>query len=251
MDALKATLMSSRLKLVKGEGSPPKSDSHPTVPNLCAVFGTGKGGKVYLDSWLEDGLVTQVIGHFRDVKTTVPRKPYWDLVWQLFSLKTLESQGSVKLFLDQGSNYHETFFAVWGGRYNYEEGLFIHSLTKWMIGEKLAPEELDLVRSLGLNEVQNAFDRINLLFFLIALAYQNQLLKPYVLVLDGLEALEGHSNQTQLLTELFDVCLAAERWSRIGSPLTVRLEMASPVKVLHLFRDNHKRLFDLVAQAIQ
>lgn len=242
--------MTPKLTLLKYEDAAPESERLPTSPVTSFVFGSGRGPKVYLDSWLEEGLATCVLDHFRSIKTIVPKQPYWDLIWQLFSLKSLESEGSVNLFIKEGSNYHNVFYAIWDARHDHPEALFVGAIAKWMTNEPMTSEEWIIVRSLGLGEVHRTFDRINLLLFLTAISSQNMLLKPYVLALDGLEHIFDHPHQQQLISELFDLCLSAERWSRIGNPLTIRLEMLDATRTLSQIKAVHPRLFDLIVQAI-
>lgn len=186
-----------------------------------ATFGSGKGPRVILEGWSKVGLMQAVTHHFSNIKTLVPTPYKWDLVWRLFELKQISSMSDLSLFLDETSNYYSTFRALWEGKDFFPLTSYIPAITKWLSQQTQTSEEWFITRSLGLGEPPTEFDRVNILFFITALAGQNQLLRPYTLVLTDLEP------DFESKKDFFDLCLIAERWSRMdeGNPITIELDL--------------------------
>lgn len=227
----------------------PLSERHssydPVKSSPVAVFGHGLGPKVYLELW-DSGVAKATIDHFRNIRTIVPTPYEWDLLWQLFSLKTLHSDGSVRLFIDEGSNYHDVFRVIWNSRHDYDIDTYVETISRWITGDHQSVEGWSIVRFLGLGDVRRDFDKINILFFITEIAHQNRLLSPYTLMVDNTEVLR---EKPHLLEEMFDLCISAERWSRIGNPISIQVKLST--ETLNWVNDQHPRLHDLLRQALR
>jgi len=152
----------------------------------------------------------------------------WSLLWSLLSVEDFLIEDPLRDLADQGDRYTEFFRAIWETRFLYGEGRnvrpLVTSLTRWASDSTLFPDDRETLRRLGIRRaLKRRRDRYDLLFFLLALARQNECVERAVFVFDGLEdALsqekEARRKRFRSLLELAEV---AEHWATLGSPVGV------------------------------
>ncbi len=257
-DALRSSWVPPDIDHLKKWASSVGSDARPllliegpTPTHRASVYRLTKTAQDEMaGKWLERGLVanlTDRISKLRCVGSIIPHE--WDLLWNLLTLEQLEVEGPVRDLIDQGDLFTQAFKAIWEARFRLDEGrelqTFVSTLARWMTASKLTEEDRVLLGSLGLeNELETTFERLDLLFFLVTLARQNELLYPTVLAIDGLERMvtQGASKRKESLKELYDFCVAAERWGRLGSPLGFMLGYSNEHEALESFERSNAKL---------
>jgi hypothetical protein len=201
-------------------------------------------------TWLDEGIVENLTARFSKVRAIGSIIPHeWDLLWNLLTLEQVEFEEPLRLLIDQGLVFTEAFKAIWEARSRLDEGREIKNLvtaiSRWMTGVKLAPAERRLLGSLGIErELGTPFERLDMLFFLVTLAKQNDLVAPLVLILDGLDRVVtlGVSRRKVMLKELYDFCLAAERWSRLEAPIGFMLGYSDEHRALDAIERANSKL---------
>jgi hypothetical protein len=176
---------------------------------------------------LTEGLVTNLtrrLSKVRSIGSIIPHE--WDLLWNLLTLETLVVEDPLRLLVDQGHLITEAFKAIWEARFRLEEGQEVQdavsAISNWMTGAPLDVAQRKFLGQLGIvSEPSTTFERLDLMFFLVALAKQNELVSRTVFIFDGLEraVVQGVSRRKAFYKECFDFCIAAERWSRLGAPI--------------------------------
>lgn len=202
------------------------------------------------DTWIEQGIVNNLTQRAQKVRSIGSITPHdWDLLWNLLTLETLEINEPVRTLVDQGHLCTELFKALWEARFRLDEGqevkTFVQAISKWMTAETLTPQQKGLLGSLGIqHSVETTYERLDVLFFLITLAHQNDLLSNLIFVLDGLDKVvtQGVGQRKLLLKELFDFCIAAERWSRLGAPIGFMLGYSAEHKPLDSIQRSNLKL---------
>lgn len=200
----------------------------PTPAHRAAVY---RLAKTLQDdksaAWVEQGVVenlTERLSKVRAIGSIIPHE--WDLLWNLLTLEQLEVEEPVRSLIDQGHLFTEFFKAIWEARFQLNEGKdikpFVTALSRWMTAAPLDSSQKELLGQLGIErELETTFERLDMLFFLVALAKQNELISQLVFVLDGLEKVAslGVSPRRQRSKELLDFFLVADRWARLGAPI--------------------------------
>lgn len=205
-----------------------------------------------VEGWADQGLVNALTERLSKTRATGSITPHqWDLLWNLLTVSDLEVQGSLRMLVDQGLSISEAFKGIWEARFRLDEGQdlqsFVNLISRWMTAAELSSEERSLLGGLGIeNEPDSPFARLDMLFFLATLARQNQLLGPTVFSIDGIEAalMKNPARKKELLKELFDFCIAAERWGRLGSPLGFVLGYNGTYDAMSSFAQAHTKLAD-------
>jgi hypothetical protein len=223
----------------------------PTPAHRASIYRLTKTVQAEMASkWLERGLVanlTDRVAKVRAVGSIIPHE--WDLLWNLLTLEQLDVVDPVRSLIDQGDLFTQAFKAIWEARFRLDEGrelqTFVSTLSRWMTASELTRADRELLGSLGIeNELETTFERLDLLFFLVTLARQNELIYPTVFVFDGLERMvtQGTSKRKASLKEFYDFCLTAERWGRLGSPLGFMLGYSNEHDALEVFEKSNAKL---------
>ncbi len=202
------------------------------------------------DSWLTEGLVqnlTHRLSKVRAIGSIIPHE--WDLLWNLLTLETLEVEDPLRLLVDQGHLITEAFRAIWEARFRLDEGRevkdVVSALSKWMTCGELDVGQRKLLTELGITrEPSSTFERLDLLFFILALAKQNELVTSTVFVFDGLDRVTrlGIGRRRAFYKELFDFSVAAERWARLGAPIGFMLGYSKDHDPLNVIESAHPKL---------
>lgn len=200
--------------------------------------------------WLEQGIVVNLTDRFakeRAIGSIIPHQ--WDILWNLLTLDSLEVEDQMHLLVDQGGIFTEAFRAIWEARFRLDEGRelknFVDLLSRWMTSSPLSSEERQLLGELGVkSEIETTYERLDLLFFLVTLAHQNELIGTRIVVLDGIDRLlmMGVAKRKAALKELLDFCIVAERWARLGSPLGFILGYSNEHDALESFERSNAKL---------
>jgi hypothetical protein len=105
-------------------------------------------------------------------------------------------------------------------------GALVDALIHWMTWAELVGKDRELLGKLRLSRpLQSDEERLDILFFLLALARQNGVIGPAIVVFDdlGLALRQGHHARRQLLADTLKLILAAERWDRLGTAFGIVL----------------------------
>lgn len=126
--------------------------------------------------------------------------------------------------VDRGFRFTEVFKALWeafflrkeGRTSEYEE--LLSSLFRWLVGAGLDTTDTDILRKSHITRaISTPRERLDLLFFLVALARQNSALDHQIVVFDGIEQAVRQGKgleRKQALRDLLLVIDTAERWNR-------------------------------------
>jgi len=182
--------------------------------------------------WLSDGLVHNLIRRIRSglklTGRTTADVDEWDLLRNLLLLPdlTLEGNEPFKDLVDQGLTISLAFKALWQARFLITEGQsvesFVTTLGKWLCGVAIFSEDVERLHQLGIEHLLTTIsDRLDVLFMLLTLASQNDLLDRVIVPfkhLDQLITKELYSRKV-FTKELYEFLLAADRWGRIEAPV--------------------------------
>lgn len=192
----------------------------PTSTHREEVYRTCGAGKRDGDGWL----VRSVQAHFVDQFWTLLGD--WGLLWGVTDVKELILDDPLHGLVDQGFRFTEVFQALWEIRFLRDEGRDVRSLmmalVDWFSMRPLNAGQQDLLaRSKITRELSTPQEQLDVLFFLSALAHQNDVLQNAVVVFDGLDRALGQAPKPckKLLRDLLGLVTTAERWGRLGSPL--------------------------------
>lgn len=149
----------------------------------------------------------------------------WDLLWNLLDVQEFIVEEPLRGLVDQGFLFTEFYQALWEARFLLQESApgvtdLVEALIRWMTQPELDPEDRKRLGKLRLSRpLQSDGERLDMLFFLLALAGQNGTIKPVVVVLDelGKATLAGQQTRRKVLADLLQLVLAAERWNRLGA----------------------------------
>lgn len=200
----------------------------PTPAHRAAIYRLTKTVQDDVtDSWLSEGLVANLTHRISKVRATGSIIPHeWDLLWNLLTLETLVVEDSVRMLVDQGHLITEAFRAIWEARFRLEEGRevkdVVSALSSWMTSAPLSSAQREQLTQLGITrEPGSTFERLDMLFFVLALAKQNELVTQTVFVFDGLDRAvrQGIGKRRAFYKELHDFTVTAERWARLGAPI--------------------------------
>lgn len=161
----------------------------------------------------------------------------WNLLWELLDVSDFVVEGPLRGLVDQGFLFTEFYQALWETRFLLQESdpsveSMAKALIHWMTVPELNPEDRKLLGRLRLSRpLQSDEERLDTLFFLLALARQNGAIGPAVVVFDGLgwAVRQGQQTRRQLLADLLKLVSAAERWNRLGTALGIVIGFESGV----------------------
>jgi hypothetical protein len=179
------------------------------------------------NSWVKEGLtqdLTHRISKVRAIGSIIPHE--WDLLWNLLTLENLVVEDPLRMLVDQGHLVTQFFKSLWEARFRLDEGRevreVVQALSNWMTSAPLDDAQREQLTQLGVTRKPvTTIERLDMLFFLLALAKQNDLVEQLVFVFDGLDQAvrQGIGKRRQFYKELADFVLAAERWARLGAPI--------------------------------
>jgi len=203
------------------------------------------------ETWLASGLVENLTQRFSSLKMkgSLISHP-WDLIWSLLTLTdfNIETNDALRVLIDQGSLFTEAFRAVWEARFLLTEGHIVapvvELLSKWVSHRMLFIREREQLMQLKItNELTTPSARLDVLFMLLTLASQNNLLDRLVLPLEGLDKVLdlGLVQRKAGLQELYEFVLAADRWARLGSPVGFVITYTHPDTIARIGRA-HRQL---------
>lgn len=223
----------------------------PTPTHRATIYRLTKTAQDKLaQEWVEQGVVENLTARFAKVRTLGSIIPHeWDLLWNLLTLEKLHTEDPIRTLIDQGHLLTEAFRSIWEARFRLEEGTevknFVRVLSRWMTAQPLDTSERQLLGTLGVkHEPKTTIERLDMLFFLASLAKQNELVTNIVFIFDGLEraATLGVSRRRELLKELHDFCLTADRWARLGSPIGFMFGYSNEHKALDSIERSNAKL---------
>jgi hypothetical protein len=177
------------------------------------------------DTWqdkLFTGFLADRLSKLRSIGSIVPHE--WDLLWNLITVDEIHFDPSLQDLVNQGKLYARINNVLNEARSRLDENVevkpVVKALGKWLsVGQLEEMYDQSLLGMRGPNLMPVPYERFDALFFLVTLSSLNGLLAPTVLVLDGLEGILGHYHRKGLAKELVDLCMAIDRWSRMGCPL--------------------------------
>lgn len=173
-------------------------------------------------SWVKEGLVEALTQRL----AFATQKDSWQLFHALLDVPDFVVEEPLRSLVDQGFRFTEFFKAIWEARHLLQESRdtaatqLTTALIQWMTGQTLKPETRELLEKAHISrELISTQDRLDMLFFLLALAQQNGLIDRTVVVFDSFELAvrQGTDQRRALLREALDVVVAAERWTRLGA----------------------------------
>jgi hypothetical protein len=161
----------------------------------------------------------------------------WNLLWELLDVQDFVVEEPLRGLVDQGFLFTEFYQALWETRFLLRESnpdveSLANALIHWMTEPELSPKDRQLLGRLRLSRpLQSDEERLDTLFFLLALARQNGAIGPAVVVFDGLERAvrQGQQARRQTLADLLKLVSAAERWGRLGKALGLVMGFESGV----------------------
>jgi len=149
----------------------------------------------------------------------------WSLMWSLLLVEDFLIEDPLRELADRGQRFTEFFRALWEVRFLHGEGRNVRpqitSLTRWASDSTLFPDDRETLRRLGIRRaLSRRRDRYDLMFFLLALARQNECVERAVFIFDGLEdVLEQAPNiRRKRFRSLLELTEVAEHWATLGSP---------------------------------
>lgn len=171
----------------------------------------------------------------------------WNLLWELLDVPEFVVEEPLRGLVDQGFLFTEFYQALWEARFLLQESAprvenLVEALIRWMTWTELSSEDRKLLGTLRLSRpLQSDEERLDTLFFLLALARQNGTVGPAVIVFDDIDLAlrQGVETRRQLLTKLLKLISAVERWDRLGMALGLVLGV-SPGVLTSLKRYNPK-----------
>lgn len=154
----------------------------------------------------------------------------WGILWNLLDVEEFFVDEPLLSLVNQGLLFTEFYQTLWETRFLLQESApevdkLVDSVVRWMTAGELTSDHRQYLNRVRISrEVTSDSERLDLLFFLVALANQNAALnRPVVVVYDGLEQAMGQSppKRRKLLTDLLQLIEAAERWNKLGAALGV------------------------------
>jgi len=151
----------------------------------------------------------------------------WNLLWELLDVKDFVVEEPLRGLVDQGFLFTEFYQALWEVRFLLRESTpniegITDALIRWMTLEELSTEDHQVLGRLRLSRpLQSDEERLDTMFFLLALARQNGIAKPTIVIYDelGKAVRQGQSTRRKILADLLKLISAAKRWNRLGSAL--------------------------------
>lgn len=194
----------------------------PSPAHRCLVYSWCEVEGKTADAWLVKG----THAHFSDQIAKL--RGAWGLLWGLIDADDLIVDEPLHGLIDQGFRFTELFQAIWEARFLLSEGRdvrdLVHALTAWLTNKQLDANQRTLLRKARIgHELSSGQEQLDVLFFLTALAQQNDVLDKAAIAFDGLDRALGQAPKPrrQLLRDLDGLIRSTERWARLGSPVGV------------------------------
>jgi hypothetical protein len=181
-----------------------------TVPGLTVL---GNGLRGHEQDWVTKGIRTDLTQRVRGLTPTP-----WGLIWDLLSVEDFVVEDPLKGLIDQGFRFTGCFKALWEARFLHREKRpketmqLLGALIRWMTAAELTPEHKALLTGVGVKHALSETECMDMLLFVLALAYQNGLTDRSVFVFDGIEQAKKN-----VLRKIADGVAVFERWTRLGS----------------------------------
>jgi hypothetical protein len=239
-----------------------EGDWHRFHPGI--VVDAGLEASEWIDTSVVENFLVRVLRMKLPVldKTQVPKwYPHvggaWELLWNLLAVDEFLVDEPLRSMVDQPFYLvHDVHRALWEARFLAREHptldqaeRFMTALTRWISGEPLGDDGRQLLSAIGIKRlVSSPAEKLDVLCFLLSLAYQNGLLERTVFLFDDLEnALQP--NRRASLRQLRDFIDGVRRWSRLGgSPIGILLGFTGTRTDLQLLgKYNTKLAVDVTA----
>lgn len=209
----------------------------PTVWDRAALYVSASKGPWHLEykearAWLKTNPLADLLERITKIQVSpdfqgkVPTVTEWEWLWGLVHLEDfyieeplrgMSAQGpylvhsAIKLLL-------EVRFRIQEGHSDKDVGFAFQTLTDWMTGQPLTPEQIALVAEvqgskLAPRQLQVLSERIDMLVFFLTLAEQNGVISKVVLVWDDLETAVRNGSRASL-TVMRQILEAVTRWAR-------------------------------------
>lgn len=196
---------------------------------LLAVKGPSLLHRMEVYRWICPGEPGEWLGSPREYLSARTAGPNWNLLWDLLDVQDFVVEEPLRGLIDQGFLFTEFYQALWEARFLLQEstlgvGALVEALIRWMTLTELGAEDRKLLGRLRLSRpLQSDEERLDTLFFLLALARQNGTMEPTVVVFDelGKAVRAGVATRRKVLAELLKLVSAAERWNRLGAAIGI------------------------------
>lgn len=186
------------------------------MPGLQVV-----GNSRNTQDWFQKGILDDIAQRVR----AITGRP-WGLVWDLLDTPDFIVEEPLRGLIDQGFTFTGLFKALWEARFLLQEGkkpegmALMGAVFRWLCGQELTVEQQIQLEAVHIDrELVTMPERLDMLLFLLALAYQNGLVDRTVFVLDGLERVvrTGPDKRKDLLRQLNEATTVFSRWAKLGS----------------------------------
>lgn len=209
------------LALTQG-GHPLLGIKGPTPAHRQQVYNWAAGGRAgTFQDWLKHGPINYMTGRLLS-----PGCEPLSLLRDLTRDELVVTEPLHGL-VDRGFRFTELFKALWEAYFlrrecrNEEYDDLLSAIFRWLVGADLHPDQAAILRKAHITrDVSTPREQLDLLFFLVALAKQNELLHQEVVIFDGIDqAVRQGDGQDRknILGAFLTVCEAAERWSKLGA----------------------------------
>lgn len=200
-----------------------------------------------------------VVPSSEDVPNLTPKKA-WRLIWGLIASDEFLVTDPLRSILDQEFHLvHRVYRLLWEARFIAREAKetpdrlfdFVESIIRWVTNEPLSEVDRDILGLFGIaRPIEQASDRLNVLFLLVTLAEQNALINRAVFALNDLEYVlrpEGRALLRQLDTFLGIV----DRWSGLGCPIGIVLGFDASQRNMALLKRLNPKLHQRVELGLE
>lgn len=212
------------------------------IPGI-AVLGRTK----YTQEWVTKGVLADLTQRVRGLTPTP-----WGLIWDLLAVDDFVVEDPLKSLIDQGFRFTGCFKAIWEARCLHQEErpeetmALLKALIRWMTAAELTPEQKTLLTGVGVKHALGEPECLDMLLFLLALAYQNGLTDRTVFVFDGVEMVRKKED----LRKLADAVTIFERWTRLGSATGIVLGLNTAGKTVEAITSMNPRLGKKIAASL-
>lgn len=214
------------------------------------ILGASKNNQDWLAKGIVDDLTQRVRGF-----TGRP----WGLVWDLLDVQDVIVEEPLTSLLKQGLRFTSFFRALREGKAMLQKGrrddalALLGSVFRWLSAQELGPEHRSWLERMQIrHELQTLHERLDMLLFLLALAYQNDLADRTVFVLDGLDKTLRLSvdKRKHFHNQMLDTIQTFDRWARLGSSAGVVIGLDASDDTLDILSQYNDRLGKRVRAAL-
>lgn len=171
-------------------------------------------------AWLTEGPLDDLTRRIGRLEPLTGGTGDWAWLRALAATKDFLIEEPLRTMVDnQVYLIHDAMLILLALRFAILEGqddpdLLFRAFIQWLRGEGLEPEQRRLLHATGITKLVTGFaGRVDLLFFLLALAFMNDVLDRTVFVFDDLEGACSPGSPV-FLRELHSILGLATRWSR-------------------------------------